>query len=87
MPREALNEEQARAKLELLTQDEIEMALGEVQRERQVRERCYPRWVDEGKMSRIDAKDRMSRQILAEEILSLVLDIALNKQDSTATAA
>jgi len=87
MPREALNEEQARAKLELLTQDEIEMALGEVQRERQVRARCYPRWVDEGKMSRIDAKDRMSRQILAEEILSLVLDIALNKQDSTATAA
>ena len=68
--------EEARAQLDLLTQDDIEAALGEVQRELQVRERCYPRWVEEGKMSRIDAKDRMSRQILAEKLLSLLLDSA-----------
>jgi hypothetical protein len=69
-----LTKEQAEAKLSLLTQDDIEGALGEVQRELQVRERCYPRWTEEGKMSRIDAKDRMSRQILAEELLTLLID-------------
>ena len=71
-----LTPEQARAQLDLLTQDDIEAALGECQRELQVRERCYPRWVEEGKMSRIDAKDRMSRQILATKLLSLLLDSA-----------
>lgn len=71
--------EQARAKLDLLTQDDIEPALGEITREREVRERCYPRWVMEGKLSRIDAKDRMSRQINAEEILSLLLDTVIGK--------
>jgi len=69
-----LSKEQAQAKLDILTQDDIEPALGEVQRELQVRERCYARWVGEGKMSRIDAKDRLSRQILAEELLTLLLD-------------
>jgi hypothetical protein len=65
---------EASAKLELLTIDDVEAPLGEIQRERQVRERCYGRWVDEGKMSRIDAKDRMERIIQAEELLSLLLD-------------
>jgi hypothetical protein len=68
--------EQASAQLTLLTPEDIEGALGEVQRELQVRERCYPRWVEEGKMSRIDAKDRMERQIIAEKLLTLLLDSA-----------
>ena len=72
-----LTKQQAEAKLDLLTQDDVEGALGEVQRELQVRERCYPRWVDEGKMSRIDAKDRLERQIQAAELLALLLDKAL----------
>jgi hypothetical protein len=71
-----LTVEQAQAKLDLLKQDDIEGALGEIQRELQVRERCYPRWVEEGKMSRIDAKDRMNRQIQAQELLSLLLTVA-----------
>jgi hypothetical protein len=66
--------EEASAQLALLTPDDIEGALGEVQRELQVRERCYARWVEEGKMSRIDAKDRMERQIIAEKLLTLLLD-------------
>ena len=74
MPRKSLNKEEAQAKLDLLTLDDVEVALGEIQRERQVRERCYGRWVDEGKMSRIDAKDRMERIIQAEELLCLLLD-------------
>jgi hypothetical protein len=65
--------EQAAAKIALLKMDDVEAALGEVERELQVRERCYPRWVEEGKMSRIDAKDRMSRQIQARELLLLLL--------------
>ena len=79
MSRVSLTPDQARAKLDLLTQDDIEPALGEVQRELQVRERCYPRWVEEGKMSRIDAKDRMARQIMAQDILLLFLDTVLGK--------
>ena len=71
-----MTSEQASAQIALLKQDDIEGALGEVQRERQVRERCYPRWVEEGKMSRIDAKDRMARQIIAEELLTLLLTAA-----------
>jgi hypothetical protein len=73
---QTLTLEQAIAKLALLTQDDIEAPLGELQRELQVREHCYPRWVQEGKMSRIDAKDRMARQIMAVELLSLLLDSA-----------
>ena len=66
----------AKAQLALLNQDpdELEAAIGEVNRERQVRERCYPRWTAEGKLSKIDAKDRLSRIIKAEEILQLVID-------------
>jgi hypothetical protein len=74
MSHKTLTAAQAQAKLDVLTPDDIEGALGEVQRELQVRERCYPRWVEEGKMSRIDAKDRMQRQIMAEELLSLLID-------------
>ena len=74
MDRKPLSQEQAQAKLDLLTVDDVEGALGEIQRERQVRARCYGRWVEEGKMSRIDAKDRMERIIQAEELLSLLLD-------------
>jgi len=69
-------QEQATARLDLLTVDDIEGALGEIQRERQIRERCYPRWVEEGKVSRIDAKDRLSRIIQAEELLTLLIDKA-----------
>ena len=69
-----LKPEQAHAALCILTADQIDAAVGEIQRERLVRERCFPRWVEEGKLSRIDAKDRLDRQILAEEILLLVLD-------------
>ena len=82
----ALTAEQAQAKLLLLTQDDIEPALGELQRELSVREHCYPRWVTEGKLSRIDAKDRMSRQIMAVEIVDLVLDTVLGRPNTDSKA-
>lgn len=74
MMRKSISKEQALNKLSLLKPDDIEPALGEIQREMQVRERCYPRWVEEQKMSKIDAKDRLERVILAEELLGLLLD-------------
>lgn len=39
----------------------LEEALAEVDREIKVRMRCYDRWVSEGKLSRIDAVDRVER--------------------------
>lgn len=39
----------------------LEEAISEVDREIKVRVRCYDRWVSEGKLSRIDARDRVER--------------------------
>lgn len=39
----------------------LEEAIAEVDRELQVRKRCYSRWVDDGKMSSVDALDRFER--------------------------
>jgi hypothetical protein len=47
----------------------VEEALDEVARECQVRGRCFPRWVGEGRMSRSDAKDRLQRLCKAKELL------------------
>lgn len=33
----------------------------ELRRELGVRERCYPKWIQEGKLSRTDARDRLER--------------------------
>lgn len=37
-------------------------AIDEVFRELQVRKRCFPKWIDDGKISRTDAQDRIARQ-------------------------
>lgn len=39
----------------------IEQAVSEVARELQVRQRCYPRWIQDGKMDQVDAIDRAER--------------------------
>jgi hypothetical protein len=39
----------------------LEEACDELERELLVRCRCFPRWVNEGRMSRSDAKDRLAR--------------------------
>ena len=38
-----------------------EEAVSELERELQVRKRCYDRWVTEGKLSNVDARDRLER--------------------------
>jgi hypothetical protein len=49
-------------------------ALDELAREIQVRERCFPKWINEGRVSNSDAKDRLQRLIKAAEVLQLIID-------------
>jgi hypothetical protein len=69
-----MTREQAILELQQADPELIEEAVSEIEREMHVRERCYDRWVNEGKMSRIDAKDRMNRQIMAYKLLAMLLD-------------
>jgi hypothetical protein len=47
-----------------------EEALSELLRESQVRERCYDRWIADGKMTSVDAQDRFDRLNRAIEHLT-----------------
>lgn len=47
------------------TQRTSQEALAEVRRELDVRKRCFSRWVDDGKMSEMDAVDRYERMYSA----------------------
>lgn len=47
----------------------VEEAAAEVERELQVRTRCYDNWVKDGKMTSIDAVDRYDRLATALEYL------------------
>lgn len=44
-------------------------AVDEIERELNVRLRCFPRWVSEGRVSRTDAQDRIDRLHTAYELL------------------
>lgn len=46
-----------------------EEAVSEVQREMEVRRRLYDKWVSEGKVSRVDAHDRLERIMAALQFL------------------
>jgi hypothetical protein len=54
---------------------DVEESLSELERETQVRMRCFDRWVSEGKMSRTDAVDRLERQLSAVKHLRDYQDI------------
>lgn len=43
----------------------VEEALSEIEREINVRTRCYDRWVTEGRVSLVDAHDRQERMLSA----------------------
>jgi hypothetical protein len=53
-------------------------ALDELFRELQVRVRCFPRWIQEGRVSRTDAQDRIDRLHTAHELL-----VGLIKQEAS----
>lgn len=50
----------------MATKDE---ALSELHRECNVRKRCYDRWVTEGRLTAVDARDRLDRLIAAIHFL------------------
>jgi hypothetical protein len=52
----------------------VEEAYGELQRETQVRARCFDRWVDDGKLAWTDARDRMARIAFATALFKHMLD-------------
>ena len=47
----------------------LEEAMDEVERELNVRARCFPRWIDDGRVSKTDARDRLDRLATALTIL------------------
>lgn len=57
-------------------QDELDQAGSELDREMGVRERCFPNWIEQGKISRIDAKDRFQRMEKAQQMINFLLDMA-----------
>jgi hypothetical protein len=54
---------------------ELDEAKSELDREMQVRERLFPIWIKDGKISRIDATDRFKRMQKAQHMVSYMLDI------------
>lgn len=57
----------------------IGAARDELSRESHVRERCFPRWVTEGRMSQTEADDRLTRHKNALAVLDAAL-AAVNTQ-------
>lgn len=51
-----------------------EEAIAEVEREIAVRVRCFPRWIEEGRVSAIDARDRLSRLKKALQLIAIPVD-------------
>ena len=72
--------------MELKTERSIREALSEVHRELCVRERCFDRWVKDGKMTDVDAQDRFDRMASAKHYLesfALVLKQHFNQDGQT----
>lgn len=66
----------------------VDEALSELEREAQVRIRCYDRWINDGKVSRVDAWDRAERLLSSIKHLRDYADIlsASHIQEGSATA-
>lgn len=52
---------------------DVQQALDECQREYNVRARCFPRWVQDGRVSATDAQDRLDRMGTACRLLEQLL--------------
>jgi len=64
---------------------DLDEACSELERELNVRARCFPRWIAEGKVNRIDGQDRLDRLASAlaflerEEVAALLTNKELDK--------
>lgn len=56
--------------MEAVHKRDKQQALDELTRELNVRRRCFPRWVADGRVSATDAQDRIDRLASAIELLS-----------------
>jgi hypothetical protein len=61
----------------------VEEAWSEVQRELKVRERCFPDWVTQGKLSWADARDRYGRLAAAAALLEKLCETAASAKVET----
>lgn len=52
----------------------IQEALDELHRELNVRKRCFPRWIEDGRVSATDATDRLERLATALDLLAAYAD-------------
>lgn len=50
-------------------------AIDELHRELTVRQRCFPRWIGEGRVSATDAQDRIDRLATAHDLLAQVFKL------------
>lgn len=55
--------------MEPKVQRDIQQAMDEVHRELMVRKRCFPAWVEQGRVSATDAQDRVDRLASAFDYL------------------
>lgn len=62
--------------MKLKRERSIVEALDECTRELHVRERCFPRWIKEGRVSETDAQDRLDRLATACDLLTQLKDKA-----------
>ena len=60
-------------------------ARDELVRELTVRERCFPKWVDEGRLSPTDASDRLDRLTWAAVVLAHAVEPLLHRSHVTST--
>lgn len=51
----------------------LQEALDEVERELNVRSRCFPKWVADGRMCQTDAHDRLDRLASAYKLILMLL--------------
>jgi len=84
---EAMRVETARLELSQLKCETVQEALDEIEREYNVRKRCFPRWVQEGRVSATEARDRLCRQGHAAHIVKIVLDIVSGTADAESVPA
>lgn len=65
----------------------LEEALSELEREAQIRKRCFDRWIADGRLSYTDAKDRQERLLSAIALLRRMDSGGLESTDETETQA
>jgi hypothetical protein len=53
---------------------DAEQAVTEIERELQVRQRCYDRWIAEGKLTHVDATDRQERLLAARKFIIAAME-------------